>query len=151
MHDLAYRQFELSYKLMLKRRVRATMQWSETHFEAVLLFLDICFSKLPTYFRDKSFYKQQKYFSQFVSKQARKGFRPISASQIFLGTLFVNDFLGNFWNSLEILWEFFGNFLGIFWEFFGNSLEILWEFFGNSLETLRGCLCHLCTTCDSTV
>ena len=66
-------------------------------------------------------------------KQARKGFRPISASQIFLGTLFVNDFLGIFWNSLEILWEFFGNSLGIFWEFFGNSLGIFWKFFGNFL------------------
>ena len=28
------------------------MQWSETHFEAVLLFLDICFYKLPTNFRE---------------------------------------------------------------------------------------------------
>ena len=66
----------------------------------------------------------------FLCKQARKGFLPISASQIFLGTLFVNDFLGIFWNSLEILWEFFGNSLGIFWEFLGIFLEILWEFFG---------------------
>ena len=59
MHDLAYRQFELSYKFMLKRRVRATMQWGETHFEAVFLFQNkhLCFYKtfmteLPTYFRE---------------------------------------------------------------------------------------------------
>ena len=74
-----------------------------------------------------------KLFGPTVRKQARKGFWPISASQIFLGTLFVNDFLGIFWNSLEILWEFFGNSLGIFWEFFGNSLGIFWKFFGNFL------------------
>ena len=66
-------------------------------------------------------------------KQARKGFRPISASQIFLGTLFVNNFFGIFWNSLEILWEFFGNSLGIFLGFFWNFFGIFWVFFGNSL------------------
>ena len=66
-----------------------------------------------------------------LPKQARKGFRPISASQIFLGSL------SNFWGILgkffgknfEILWEFLGNSLRILWEFFGNSMGILWEFF----------------------
>ena len=45
------------------------------------------------------------------SEQARKGFRPTSASQNFL--------------------EFSGNFLGIVRELLGNPLGILSEFFGN--------------------
>ena len=62
--------------------------------------------------------------------QARKGFRPISASQNFLG----------------IVWEllgFLGDFLGIFWEFFGDAwfggfdLGIFWNFFENSFGILR--------------
>ena len=91
------------------------------------------------------------------SKQARKGFRPVSAIKIFTGSW---KHLGNFWeffgnfggnsfgilleffeNSLEILWKFFGNSLRFFgnsirivWELFGNSLGILWNFFGISLE-----------------
>ena len=50
--NVAYHQFELSYKFILKRRFRATMEWGETHFEAVFLFLDLCFYKLPTNFRE---------------------------------------------------------------------------------------------------
>ena len=94
-------------------------------------------------------------------KQARKGFRPISASQNFFGIFLeffeifwgifwrnFSEFLGNFWgivlkfleNSLWILWEF----SGILWEFFGNSLGVLWEFFweffGNSLGIVWGCI-----------
>ena len=49
-----------------------------------------------------------------------------------LGNIFL-EFMGKFlWNSLGILWEFFG----ILGGFFGNSLEILWEFFGNSFRIL---------------
>ena len=98
------------------------------------------------------------YFEVFFSnKQARKGFRPISASQIFLDSLY----------SLGILWEFFVNssgmycwgfdlgifceffvnsiiilmnFFGILLEFFWNSLGILWEFFGNSIGIIWGCM-----------
>ena len=47
---------------------------------------------------------------QNIKKQARKGFRPISASQIFLGSL--KAFLGNF---LAIFWQFFRKCLGFFW------------------------------------
>ena len=67
-------------------------------------------------------------------KKARKGFRPMSASQNFLWIFC--EFFQNFW-------EFFGNSLGIFWEFWGNSLRILWEFFwkffGNFLGNLWEC------------
>ena len=56
-------------------------------------------------------------------EQARKGFRPISASQIFLGIF--GEFFENFLKKIS------GNSLGIFWEFFGNSLGILWELFRN--------------------
>ena len=77
-----------------------------------------------------------------IIRQAQKGFRPISAIQIFLG-----NFLGIHWkfigNSLEILWEFFGNSLGnslvmygwgvLIWEFFGS---FFWEFFGILIRIL---------------
>ena len=72
--------------------------------------------------------------------QARKGFRPISASQNFLGIVWeLLGFLGDF---LGIFWEFFGNSLGmhgwevLIWEFFGIFLRILLEFLGNSIGSL---------------
>ena len=99
-------------------------------------------------------------FSKWLFKQAQKGFRPISASQNFLGIFW--DFLGNslrtvwifFGNSLGILLEFYWNFLeiiviffgmygwgdshlGFFWEMFENSLEFPWEFYRNSFKILR--------------
>ena len=48
-------------------------------------------------------------------------------------------FYQNFWGILALgcmflIWNFFGifgEFLGFFWEFFWNSLEILSEFFGD--------------------
>ena len=50
-------------------------------------------------------------------KQARKGFRPLSAMQ---GIGYFQN-LGNFLrNCLEIFWILGGNFLGIFLEFFGG-------------------------------
>ena len=88
-------------------------------------------------------------------KQARKGFRPISAIRIF--RYFVSNFWGSFWeffgnfgknslvipselfgNSLEMLWEFFGNPLGTLWELFGNSLGILMKVYWNSFGILLG-------------
>ena len=49
-------------------------------------------------------------------KQARKGFRPISMSQNFLGIV-----LESFGNLMKKYLRFF---LGIFWEFFWNLLGI---------------------------
>ena len=67
--------------------------------------------------------------------------------------IFFGLFWEFYWNSLEILWEFFGDvwlggfdfgifwdFWGILWEFVGDSLRILWEFFGNSIGILWGCM-----------
>ena len=65
-------------------------------------------------------------------KQARKGFRPISASQNFLG-IFWEFFWNFFWNFSGIVWEFLGKFLGILLEFFGYFLGILLKLFRNCL------------------
>ena len=55
-----------------------------------------------------SFCKKKNFLMVAHIKQARKGFRPISGSQIFLGSY--KQFLGNFW---EFFLEFLGNSLGI--------------------------------------
>ena len=75
-----------------------------------------------------------------MKKQARKGFRPISASQ----------------NLFAIFWEFFENFLkivlGIFLEILSSFLWILWEISGNSLEIYWNSLgilnCTLTPNCE---
>ena len=79
-----------------------------------------------------------------IKEQVRKGFRPISASQISLGSKTI------FREFFEIFWELFGNYLEILSKFYGNSLGVLVnsiiillnslgiprEFLGNSLEFL---------------
>ena len=69
--------------------------------------------------------------SRIDCKQARKGFRPISASQNFLGIFWerFGNFLGFSGNYFEIFWEFFWNFLGILRIFFWDVL--IWDFLGN--------------------
>ena len=69
-----------------------------------------------------------------LKKQARKGFRPLSASEVRkVNNLINGEFFGNSLEYFRDLW------LGVLiWKLFVNSIRILWEFFGNSLGILLG-------------
>ena len=58
----------------------------------------------------------------FIHKQARKGFRPLSAMK---GIGCFQNLRNFFRNCLEIVWKLFGFFFGFFGKFFG----IFWEEF----------------------
>ena len=48
------------------------------------------------------------------------------------------DSLGILWGFFGILWRFFEDSMGILWGFFGHSFGILWGYFGDSLGILWG-------------